>query len=217
MSDFVLYNYFRSSTSYRVRIALNFKAIQYKYEPVHLVNNGGEQHSPQYRKLNPSGEVPTLVHKGHSIGQTMAIFDYLESVKPSPSLFPKDALARAKVIQICEAVNCGLHPMSNLKVTQFLTGQFNLSDGQKDQWIQHWMKVGLTALDSIVASTKGKFAFGDQVSAADMFIIPHLFSARRFNVNIDSYQNLLSIEKSCIDLDFFDKAHPLKQPDTPKS
>jgi maleylacetoacetate isomerase/maleylpyruvate isomerase len=175
MSDFVLYNYFRSSTSYRVRIALNFKNIQFKYEPVHLLNNGGEQHRTQYTDLNPAAEVPTLVHKGHSIGQTMAIFDYLDSVKPNPALFPQEAYARAKVIQICEAVNCGLHPMSNLKVTQFLTGQFNLTDGQKNLWIQHWMKVGLTSLDLIVATTKGKFAFGDKVSAADMFIVPHLF------------------------------------------
>jgi maleylacetoacetate isomerase len=215
MSDFVLYNYFRSSTSYRTRIALYFKGVQFEYRPIHLLNNGGEQHTAEYRKLNPSGEVPTLVHNGRALGQSMAIFVYLETLLPQPALFPKDPFAKAKVMQICELVNSGLHPMTNLKVLQRLTKTHHFSEEAKDSWIQFWMQQGLDSLNQLVNTTKGIFAFGDGLTAADMFVIPHLFTARRYNVDLQPYAALLQVEKSCMNLDCFKRAHPMSQPDTP--
>ena len=215
MSDFVLYNYFRSSTSYRTRIALYFKGVSFEYRPIHLLNNGGEQHTVDYQKLNPAREVPTLVHNGHAIGQSMAIFIYLEALLPSPALFPTDPLSKAQVMQICEIVNSGLHPLTNLKVLQHLTNSYQFTEEAKNNWISYWMKQGLTSLNQLVEKTKGRFAFADKLTAADMFVIPHLFTARRYNVDLQPYTALLDVEKNCVDLDCFKKSHPMVQPDTP--
>lgn len=215
MQDLQLYSYFRSSTSYRVRIALNLKDLKYDYKSVHLLNSGGEQYSPNYRNLNPQSEVPTLVHKGRAISQSVAIIEYLEEIYPQPALFPKDPYEKAKVRQFCEIINSFLHPLSNLKVLKKLEADHGYDQNKKDLWVQHWSKQGLESLDSMIDS-QSLYCFGDQVTAADIFLVPALFSANRFRVNLIGCKKLVEIESRLNQIPAFIEAHPLKQPDTPE-
>lgn len=211
----ILYNYYRSSASYRVRIALNLKGFAFEYRPVHLLKDGGEQRKNDYAALNPSREVPTLVHDGRTIAQSMAIIDYLDHVKAEPALFPKDAYLRALTVQACEIVNSGTQPLGNLKVLNELGSRFGATGEAKTAWIHHWVTEGLTALESHVAKHAGRFCIGDQVTAADCFLIPQLFAAERFKVPVTDYKTLLRIRSECESLPAFQKAAPGVQPDTP--
>ncbi len=210
----VLFNYFRSSTSYRARIALHWKGLDFEYKPVHLLNNGGEQHFPEYRKLNPAGEVPTLIHGDRVIAQSMAIIQYLDEVFPQQALFPKDPYRKAKVLQLCENFNCG-HSVHNLKVLSYLEKEFGADQAKKDLWIHEWMGRVFEGAEKIVSETAGTYCFGNEVSAADCFLIPHIFSAHRFGVDTNRYPTLSRIYESATKLDAISKAHPLKQIDTP--
>jgi maleylacetoacetate isomerase len=214
MSDIKLYNYYRSSTSYRARAALYYKNINFEYIPVHLLNDGGEHKKQQYREINPMSGVPTLTHNGKSISQTMAIFEYLEDTFPTPALFPKDFYLKAKVRQICENISCELHPLSNLRVMQYLEKKHSYTSDEKQKWIQHWNLVGLEATEKALVSTAGEFSVGDQISAADFFITTHLYSARRFEVDLSAFKNILKVEQKCLGFEFFKKAHPHVQIDT---
>lgn len=215
MSQVTLHNYFRSSTSYRVRIALNLKNIEYKYSPVHLINNGGEQFSPSYKAINPMSEVPTLEHEGLIVGQSMAIVEYLEEQFPNPSLFPRDSQKRAKIRQFCENINSFMHPLSNLKVLKYLEDHHGYDQKQKEKWSNHWYQIGLAALESWLQKNMGQYSFGDQLTMADCFLIPIVFTSERFNVDLTPYKNILSINSRCLQLDPFKKAHPYRQIDTP--
>jgi len=217
MSQLQLYNYFRSSTSYRARIVLNLKNLPYDYKPVHLLNKGGEQHSAEYKKINPLGEVPTLVDGDFAFAQSFAIVDYLDEKYPTPPLYPKDIKAKARVKQICENINCGLHPLQNLKVLQYLQKEFNITDAQKQQWLDHWLPLGLKATEEIVKQTRGQFCVGDQITMSDVFLVPQFFSSQRFNIDIKAFPNLYEINQRCLEIEAFKKAHPLHQPDTPDS
>jgi maleylacetoacetate isomerase/maleylpyruvate isomerase len=214
-SEFKLYTYFRSSTAYRTRIALNYKNISFDQEAVHLLEGGGQQNKPEYRQLNPAGEVPTLIHNGKVLSQSFAIIEYLDDIAPNPRLFPKDPFERAKVRQICEHINCGVHPIANLKVQQYLTRELGATEEQKNRWIQYWIEQGMEALEKLLVSTAGTFAFGDELTAADLFIVPQVFSARRFGVNMDNYLTIKRVNETALKLDCFLKAHPHLQPDTP--
>lgn len=215
MSQIILYNYFRSSPSYRVRIALHLKGLPFQYEAVHLLNNGGEQHSPAYKKLNPQEEVPTLVYDGKVLSQSLPIIEFLNDLHPSPPLFPADPFERAKVRQFCENINSFMHPLANLKVTQYLEVKHNYDLAAKEEWIQHWMGMGLEVLEQMLQETAGSFCFGDKITAADVFLIPQLASARRFRVKMDGYPLILKIEENCMKQEAFIKAHPSRQVDTP--
>lgn len=215
-SEFVLYNYFRSSASYRVRIALEMKGIAYEYKPVHLVNNGGEQYKAEYQALNPSREVPTLVHKGKVIAQSLAIIDYLDNAQPTPRLLPTDPYKRALVMQACEIINSGAQPPGNLRVQKLLVEIFKASEEQKDVWTKHWIRYGLETMEAFLKPHAGKFSFGDEVSAADCVLVPHIFNADRFKVPMDPYPTLKRIGESCATLEAFKKAAPSAQPDFPK-
>jgi maleylacetoacetate isomerase len=208
-----LYNYFRSSASYRARIALNLKGIKFEYIPVHLIKNGGEQLKPEYLALNPMGQVPCLEHNGRMIAQTMAIFFYLDEIQQAPPLFPKDAYARAKVIELCEVVNSGIQPLHNTGVLGELTKRFGADQDAKAAWTQHWIQKGLVALEQTVSKTAGKFAVGDEPTAADCFVIPQMFAARRFGAEVSEFKTLLRIEKNANELPAFQLAHPEKQVD----
>lgn len=214
MADFILYNYYRSSTSYRIRIALNHKNIPYEYQAVHLLNDGGEHKKPQYLNINPMGGVPTLVHKGKAISQSMAILEYIEEIAPSPALLPTSSYDKAKVRQICENINCELHPLANLRVMQYLEKKHSYNLEQKEEWIQHWNHIGLSAIEKILEKTSSEFAYGNTVTAADVFIVPHLYSSRRFKTDLSAYPNILKIEKNCLQLEAFKKAHPDLQIDS---
>lgn len=217
MTETILYNYFRSSASYRVRIALNLKGIPFEYRAVHLLNQGGEQHQAEYKKLNPSAQVPTLIHNGHTLAQSMAIIDYLDHVQPEPPLFPKDAYERALVVQACEIVNSGIQPVHNLKVLQELGKRFGADQAQRDQWAKDWITQGLDVLEAFLKPHAGKFCMGDRVSAADCFVIPHLANADRYHVSLDTYPTLSRIRVNCNELAAFTKAAPSQQPDAPQT
>lgn len=217
MSNLKLYNYFRSSTSYRVRIALTLKELKYEYLPVHLINNGGEQNSAEYRALNPIGGVPTLQHDQVIISQSMAIAEYIEDVfKSGQQLFPNSPAIKAKVRQVCELINADIHPLQNLKVTHYLEKNLNLNPELKQAWLDKWIGDGLTALEKTITPSAGNFAFGSEVSLADAFIVPQLFSAKRFNVDTTRFEKLSRVNESCQKLKAFEVAHPLKQIDTPE-
>jgi maleylacetoacetate isomerase len=215
MSDLVLYNYFRSSTSYRARIALHWKNLAFDYQPVHLLNNGGEQHQAQYQNLNTLREVPTLVHQGIVIAQSMAIIEYLDEAFPQCRLFPMSATDRAHVRQVCENVNSNLHPVGNLKVLQYLVQTLNVSETQKFQWLSHWYDRGLEATERCLEKTSGTYAFGGEVTAADVFIVPQMTTCQRFGYDTSKFPVLSRIQKNCESLDAFKKAHPGRQIDTP--
>lgn len=214
MSSIVLYNYFRSSTSYRVRIALHLKKLSYEYRPINLLK--GEQHSEEYRKLNPVGGVPTLVHDGKVIPDSVAIIEYLEQIHPTPSLLPGDAYSAARARQVCQIINSSMHPMGNLRLMQYLDKNFGLnSQEQKEEWIQYWLQQGLSALETTAKEFAGKYFFGDVVTMADLFLVPQLFSCQRFNVDLKPYPLLTEISDNCLKLEAFQKAHPGRQIDTP--
>lgn len=213
--EFTLYTYFRSSTAYRTRMALNYKALSYKAEPVHLLEDGGHQNKPSYRVLNPAGEVPTLVHQGRVLSQSFAIIEYLDELYPTPPLFPASIFDRAKVRQICEHINCGIHPIANLKVQQYLTREFKLSEEQKNKWLFHWIDQGMAALEALLKDTAGEYAFGDAITVADIFVVPQVFSAKRFGVYSENFPTIHRVYSNAIKLEPFTKAHPHLQPDTP--
>lgn len=214
MSDFALYNYFRSSTSYRVRIAMHLKGLSFQYHPVHLLNNGGEQHSAEYRQLNAAGEVPTLVHGNFRLGQSMAILEYLEQIRNTPRLFPAEPERAARVRQFCETINCA-HALTNLKTLQYLEKTAGLSADAKNDWIQHWGRQNFAVLEKWVGEHGGVYCFGDEVTAADVFLLPLLFWGERFNVGLDAYPRLRAVALTCEKLEAFRRAHPYRQPDTP--
>jgi maleylacetoacetate isomerase len=214
MADFVLYSYFRSSASYRVRIALNLKGLAYEYKAVHLLNDGGEQHKPEYLALNPARQVPTLVHGRHVIAQSMAILEYLDGVHPSPRLFPQDPYKKAQVIQFCENINC-TQPLQNLATTQYLSSAFHATEGQKQAWIHFWLGRGFEATEKMLEKNAGTYCCGGEVTAADCFLVPQVFAARRFNVDLTPYPNVLRVHAALEELAAFEKAHPTRQPDTP--
>jgi maleylacetoacetate isomerase len=216
MASLTLYNYFRSSTSYRTRIALHYKNLEFEYKPVHLLNNGGEQHSEDYKKMNSMAEVPTLVHDGKVMGQSMAIIEYLDEVFPKNPLFPKDPFKKTRVRQFCENINSFMHPLSNLKVLQYLEKNHQYDQAKKEEWVSHWLTKGFQALEQILKNEGGKFCFGNEVTAADMFLIPQIFSAERFKVSLEPFPLCRMINSECIKLESFKKAHPFRQPDTPE-
>lgn len=212
-----LYSYFRSSSAFRVRIALNLKNLNYEYIPVHLLNQGGEQNKADFLNLNPKGEVPLMIHDGKSLSQSVAIIEYLDEVFPEPCpLFPSDAYMKSQVRAACEIINSGTQPLQNLRTLQTLQSDFGISDAEKVLWIQKWIDAGLKSYEKLISGHCKEFSFGSQITAADLFLIPQVFSALRFGMSIDRYKNINSIYKNCKDLEAFDKASPSQQPDTPK-
>lgn len=215
MDSLILYNYYRSSTSYRVRIALHLKKLSFEYRPVHLLNNGGEQFSESYLQLNPQAEVPTLVHNQNTIGQSMAIIEYLDEVFPGVSLFPVDPYKKAQVRQFCENINSFIHPVCNLKVLKKLELDCGYNQNQKEAWIQYWVSIGFKTLEKILKQTSGKYCFQDKLTAADLFLAPMIFSANRFKVDLTPYPTLNKINLNLDNIREFQLSHPSCQPDTP--
>ncbi len=213
MNTLILYSYFRSSASYRVRIALNLKGLPYEYRSIHLVKKGGEQHSNDYKKLNPAEQVPTLVDGAFVLSESMAIIDYLEHQYNGPKLFSKDAKTRAQILRFCEVINSGIQPLGNLKVTQFLEEKFPQNKDLRDQWIQNWVGKGMSVLEELLQKSSGTYSFGDQVTAADVFLVPQVFGAQRFKVDLSACPNILRVSENCSKLEAFQKAHPSQQPD----
>lgn len=209
-----LHNYFRSSASYRVRIALNLKGLAYDYRPVHLNRGGGEQFSPAFRELNPLSVVPVLEDGGLRLTQSLAIIEYLEERHPDPPLLPRHPAERARVRGLALAIACEIHPLNNLRVLGYLTGELGASGDAKSRWYRHWVGLGLAALESEIAhGPPGSFCHGDAPGLADCCLIPQLFNARRFDCDLSGYPRLLTIEERCASLPAFRDAAPERQPD----
>lgn len=210
-----LHGYFRSSASYRVRIALNLKGIEYKQAYVHLTRNGGAQFEPAFRAMNPQALVPVLDADGQCISQSLAILEFLEETHPQPALLPAQAMERAYVRQLALAVACDLHPLNNLRVLKYLSEELEVSEDRKKSWIHHWMRVGFEAFEGWLGrtATGSGFCFGDSPTIADCCLIPQMFNARRFDVPLESYPTLLRIEAHCQSIEDFKRAHPYAQRD----
>jgi maleylacetoacetate isomerase len=210
-----LYNYFRSSASFRVRIALNLKGLPYEYAVVHLTRNGGQQFDPAFRALNPDALIPVLDDGGHHLTQSLAIIEYLDETHPEPPLLPATALDRAYVRALALGIACEIHPLNNLRVLRYLVRDLKVGEEQKNAWYRHWVEEGLAAVEArLVAERKcGRFALGDAVSLADVVIVPQIFNAKRFDCRLDHVPTVMGIFDQCMQLPAFIDAQPARQPD----
>ena len=209
-----LYSYFRSSAAYRVRIALNLKGLPYEYIPVHLVNNGGEQNSSSYEALNPLKLLPTLVDGENVLSQSLAIIEYLDEAYPNtPALLPTDTATRAQIRALSQAIACDIHPLNNLRVLQYLGNQLEVSDAQRSQWYAHWIHLGFEALEKTLAQQPSNFCFGNTPSLADCCLVPQIYNAKRFNLDLSAYPNILAVYEHSKTHPAFVQAEPENQPD----
>ena len=214
-----LYSYFRSSASYRVRIALNLKGLPYEVVPVHLLRGGGEQFSTEYRKLNPDALVPALVDdvdgEARALTQSLAIIEYLDETHPSPPLLPQDPLDRAHVRGIALSIACDIHPLNNLRVLRYLVRNLKVSEDDKNAWYRHWCEQGLAALETTLSrdSRTGRFCFGDTPSLADCCLVPQIANAQRLNCDLSAIPTVMQINEACLAMEAFAKAAPANQPD----
>lgn len=210
-----LYSYFRSSAAYRVRIALNLKGLEYETVPVHLLKDGGQQHSDAYKALNPTELIPTLVDGELAIGQSMAILEYLEEAYPEPALLPSDPAGRARVRAIAQSIACDIHPLNNLRVLKHLKRGLGVDDATKDEWYRHWINVGLTSIEALLAGNPatGRYCQGDQVTLADVVLVPQVFNARRYDCDLSAMPTIVRIADTCAQIEAFARAEPARQPD----
>ena len=202
----ILYDYFRSSASYRVRIALNLKGLSYRSVPVALLDNA--QQAPEYLEKNPQGLVPALLDGDQLITQSLAICEYLDEVYPAPALLPTDALGRARVRALALSIACDIHPLNNLRVLRRLEQQFSADQASKDAWYHHWIDTGLRAFEQQIERTRGQYCYGDTVTLADLALIPQVYNARRFQCDLSAYPNIVAIEQQCLTLSAFAQATP---------
>ena len=209
----ILYSYFRSSAAYRVRIALHFKAIDFQLNATNLLEN--EQQSTEYLAINPQGLIPAIkLDNGEVISQSSAIIEWLEECYPEPALFPDIAQDRAKVRALRASIACDIHPLNNLRVLHYLKNDLNLNDQQKNHWYQHWITLGFSALEQTIS---GSYSFADSISMADLYLIPQVYNALRFKVDISPFPNILTVYNNCNKHQAFIDAHPDNQPDNPSS
>lgn len=209
MASTVLYDYFRSSASYRVRIALNLKGIDYDQRPISLVQ--GAQNDPAFKALNPQGLVPMLEIDGHRLTQSLSIMVYLDQVYPDPPLMPRDPADGAHVRALALAIACDIHPLNNLRVLKYLKNDLGVSEEAKDEWYRHWVAEGLTALEEMARPRAGAFLFGDAPTIADVCLVPQLYNARRFSVPITDYPTLRRADETASAHAAFAAAHPDRQ------
>ncbi len=206
-----LFTYFRSSAAYRVRIALNVKGLVYTSVPVNLLS--GEQAGPDYRSRNPLGLVPTLEVDGRMLGQSLAIIEYLEQICPEPALLPGDPWRRAQARSFACAIACDTHPLNNMSALNFLRDNLNVDQAGRDAWYAQWVHRAFAALESTVIAEP--FCLGDQMTIADVCLVPQIFNARRFNVELANYPRLVAIDAAMNEIPAVAAAHPVLQPDAP--
>ena len=206
MSKPVLFEYYRSSASYRVRIALNLKRVEYESVPINLLQS--EQRGAEYRARNPQAYVPMLEAEGRRLTQSLAIIHYLDAAYPEPRLVPNDPLDRAHVVALALTIACDVHPLNNLGVLKYLTGPLGQSEEAKKAWIGHWIGNGFAALEALASERAGRFLFGDAPSLADICLVPQMYNARRFEVPLDDYPLLVRADAEANRLEAFAAAHP---------
>jgi len=207
-----LYSYWRSTASWRVRIALAYKKIDYEYKAIHLLKDGGQQSTPEYTALNAMRVLPTLVIDGNTLGQSLAILEYLEETRPEPALLPKDPALRAKAREIMQAIGSDTHPIQNLKVLNHVA-KVTGDDKQKAEWAKHWIENGLAGVERILSKSAGKYSVGDTVTFADLLLVPQVFNAVRFGVPLDAFPTITRVNAALSELPEFKVAHPSCQPD----
>jgi maleylpyruvate isomerase len=210
-----LHTYFRSSAAYRVRIALNLKGLPYEAVPVHLLRGGGEQLQDSYREINPSASVPALQDERGTVTQSMAIVEYLEETHPKPPLLPRDTLARAHVRELAQIIACDIHPLNNLRVLRYLVDELGVSEDAKKDWYRHWIKEGFAALEAHLTRDlyTADFCHGTAPTLADCFLVPQVYNAERFEIDMSPYPTIAGINANCLALAAFAEAHPSRQPD----
>ena len=209
-----LYSYWRSSASYRVRIALHYKNIKFETKPIHLLKEGGDQHSPVYSTINPSKSVPTLVVDNQIIlTQSLSIIEYLDTLFPAPPLILGNPIDQAYIRSLAMIIACDCSPLNNLKVLKYLTQEFKISEKDKQQWYHRWIADSLSAFEMKLELSAGLFCVGNQVTLADLCLIPQVYNAKRFNIPLDDYPLINYINENCLLLEAFQQALPENQID----
>lgn len=205
-----LYDYYRSTACFRVRILLNLKNISYEKLPIHLVNNGGEQHLDNYRSVNPQELVPTLVDGNFHLSQSLAIIEYLDELYPSPSIFPKSLQEKTRAREIAYIIACDMHPLNNLRVLKYQREYYHASDEDIQKWYHTWLDKGFHALEIKLEQIDRlkDVCVGDTISIADLCLIPQIYNAHRFNFSLEKYPIMSKINQYCMSLEAFKKAYP---------
>jgi maleylacetoacetate isomerase len=207
-----VYTYFRSSAAYRLRIALNLKGLSGDLVSIHLQKDGGQHRKPEYRAINPQMRVPALrLDSGEVLTQSLAIIEYLDEVDPQPPLLPRDPVERAKVRALALAIACDIHPLNNLAPLRYLKNELGQEQSKIDAWYHHWILEGFEALETMVRP--GPYAFGSEVTLADVCLVPQIYNARRLKVPLDRFPKLVAIDAACAKLPAFEQARPESQPD----
>lgn len=214
-----LYSYWRSSAAYRVRIALNLKGLPHEIKPVHLVRDGGEQHGAEYRELNPQELVPVLLDGHRVIRQSMAIIEFLDETWPEPPLLPATARDRARVRGLAQLIACEIHPLNNLRILQFFNHTWHVPQPEREGWVRHWIEDGFNALEALLREnpSTGEFCEGDDPGLADCCLVPQVYNAQRFGVDLAPFPLIQRINAACLALPAFDAARPENQPDAPQT
>jgi maleylacetoacetate isomerase len=217
MDDLCLFSYWRSSAAYRVRIGLNLKGLAYDIMPVHLLRDGGEQHSEHFREANPQQLVPVLQHGHRMLRQSLAILEYLDEMWPSPPLLPATARDRQRVRALAQLVACDVHPLNNLRVLQYFENDWGVPQSERDGWVRHWMEEGFAAMETMLHQhpSTGTFCDGDIPTIADCCLVPQVYNARRFGIDMTAYPGMVRVEQACLALPAFEAARPENQPDAP--
>ena len=210
-----LYSYFRSSASFRVRIALALKGLDYEYASVHLLRGGGEQFSAGFTAINPAALVPVLDDDGTVLTQSLAIIEYLDETRPLPPLLPGDAVGRARVRALALAIACDIHPLNNTRVLRYLTESLDVPEQQRNAWYRHWVETGLAIIEAMLErdSRTGICCHGDTPTLADLCLVPQIFNAQRFGARLDHVPTVMRIHQHCLTLPAFAKSVPALQPD----
>lgn len=213
MANIKLYGYWRSSATYRVRIALNLKKLPYEQVPIHLVKGGGVQHSPEFSVLNPSELIPVLVDGEQRINQSLTIIEYLDDMYPDVRLIPEFVKEKYLVKSLAQDIAIDIHPINNLRVLQYLTTELGVSDSQKSDWYRHWIQIGFHGLEKKLAQVAGTYCIGDHISLVDVCLVPQVYNAERFDLDISQFPNIERITAYLRAHPAFLAAEPEKQPD----
>jgi maleylacetoacetate isomerase len=210
-----LYSYWRSSAAYRVRIALNLKQLEHEIVPVHLLRDGGEQHASEFRAMNPQELIPVLRDGHRVIRQSMAIMEYLDETWPAHPLLPATSRDRARVRALAQVIACDIHPLNNLRVQQYLERELGADESARTAWTLHWIRLGFEAFEALLTDhpSTGEFCEGENPGLADCCLVPQVYNARRFGLDLSPYPTIQRIEAACQSLDAFQRAAPERQPD----
>lgn len=214
-----LYSYWRSSAAYRVRIGLNLKGLRYELIPMHLVRDGGQQHQPEYARLNPQRMVPTLLHGARVMRQSLSILEYLDESWPERPLLPATARDRARVRALSQVVAADIHPLDNLRVRRYFEQEWGVPPVERDAWMRHWIAEGFQALETLLSDdlVTGTYCHGEAPGMADCCLVPQVYSARRVGLDMAAWPTITRIEQACIALPAFRQASPEQQPDAPQA